>query len=144
MGRVTPPRSWVKMLKDDTRAIFTSASHAQHVVDFLYDLEVTPPLKPTPLDRAIKRKLKPPGTSHEAMNQVPVHPWSGIMVLRAAVQTACRLSAEDLPVAALQVGPRRTPRMSIRSPRAAWFDQLHSRHGLPLLSGRFQMRDSRG
>ncbi len=29
---------------------------------------------------------------------LPVHPWSGIMVLRAVDQTACRLSAEDLPV----------------------------------------------
>jgi hypothetical protein len=39
-----------------------------------------------------------PETSHGAMNHLPVHPWSGIMVLRAADQPTCRLSAEDLPV----------------------------------------------
>jgi uncharacterized protein DUF736 len=49
----------------------------------------------------VQCKLKPrawkpvTGPCH---NHLPVHPWSGIMVLRAADQTACRLSAEDLPV----------------------------------------------
>jgi len=37
-------------------------------------------------------------TSHGAMKHLPVHPWSGIIVLRAADQTACRFSAADLPV----------------------------------------------
>jgi hypothetical protein len=41
-----------------------------------------------------------PEAGHGVMNHnhLPVHPWSGIMAGRAADQTACRLSAEDLPV----------------------------------------------
>jgi len=31
--------SWIKVLKDDRRAIFTAASHAQRAADFLHDLQ---------------------------------------------------------------------------------------------------------
>jgi antirestriction protein ArdC len=31
--------SWIKVLKDDKRAIFTSASHAQRAADFLHGLQ---------------------------------------------------------------------------------------------------------
>jgi len=31
--------SWIKVLKDDKRAIFTTASHAQHAADFLHSLQ---------------------------------------------------------------------------------------------------------
>jgi antirestriction protein ArdC len=31
--------SWLKVLKDDKRAIFTAASHAQKAVDFLHALQ---------------------------------------------------------------------------------------------------------
>jgi antirestriction protein ArdC len=31
--------SWIKVLKDDKRAIFTAASHAQRAADFLHDLQ---------------------------------------------------------------------------------------------------------
>ena len=31
--------SWLKVLKDDKRAIFTAASHAQRAVDFLHGLQ---------------------------------------------------------------------------------------------------------
>lgn len=31
--------SWIKVLKDDKRAIFSAASHAQRAVDFLHDLQ---------------------------------------------------------------------------------------------------------
>lgn len=34
--------SWIKMLKDDRRAIFTAASHAQRASDFLHGLQVSP------------------------------------------------------------------------------------------------------
>jgi len=30
--------SWIKILNDDKRAIFTAASHAQRAVDFLHDV----------------------------------------------------------------------------------------------------------
>jgi len=33
--------SWVKVLKDDKRAIFTAASHAQRAADFLHSLQTT-------------------------------------------------------------------------------------------------------
>ena len=33
--------NWLKVLKDDNRAIFTAASHAQRAVDFLYGLQAT-------------------------------------------------------------------------------------------------------
>ena len=33
--------NWLKVLKDDSRAIFTAASHAQRAVDFLYGLQAT-------------------------------------------------------------------------------------------------------
>jgi antirestriction protein ArdC len=37
----TPPisRSWLKVLKDDKRAIFTAASHAQKAADYLHGLQ---------------------------------------------------------------------------------------------------------
>jgi antirestriction protein ArdC len=31
--------SWIKVLKEDKRAIFTAASHAQRAADFLHDLQ---------------------------------------------------------------------------------------------------------
>ena len=31
--------SWIKVLKNDKRAIFTAASHAQRAVDFLHGLQ---------------------------------------------------------------------------------------------------------
>jgi antirestriction protein ArdC len=31
--------SWIKVLKDDKRAIFTAASHAQRAADFLHSLQ---------------------------------------------------------------------------------------------------------
>ena len=31
--------SWIKVLKNDKRAIFTAASHAQRAADFLHDLQ---------------------------------------------------------------------------------------------------------
>ena len=34
--------SWIKVLKNDTRAIFTAASHAQRAVDFLHGLQEAP------------------------------------------------------------------------------------------------------
>lgn len=42
--------SWIAVLKDDKRAIFTAASHAQRAADFLHGLQPAPepPLEPTP------------------------------------------------------------------------------------------------
>jgi antirestriction protein ArdC len=39
--RQTPARfaSWIKVLKEDKRAIFTAASHAQRAADFLHGLQ---------------------------------------------------------------------------------------------------------
>ena len=34
--------SWLKVLKDDKRAIFTAAAHAQRAVDFLLGLQESP------------------------------------------------------------------------------------------------------
>ena len=34
--------SWLKVLKNDKRAIFTAASHAQKAADFLHSLQPTP------------------------------------------------------------------------------------------------------
>ena len=34
--------SWLKVLKDDKRAVFTAASHAQRAADFLHDLQPKP------------------------------------------------------------------------------------------------------
>jgi antirestriction protein ArdC len=31
--------SWIKVLKNDKRATFSAASHAQHAADFLHDLQ---------------------------------------------------------------------------------------------------------
>jgi antirestriction protein ArdC len=33
--------SWIKVLKDDKRAIFSAASHAQRAADFLHGLQTT-------------------------------------------------------------------------------------------------------
>jgi antirestriction protein ArdC len=33
--------SWIKVLKDDKRAIFTAASHAQRAADFLHGLQIS-------------------------------------------------------------------------------------------------------
>ena len=33
--------SWIKVLKDDKRAIFTAASHAQRAADFLHGLQTS-------------------------------------------------------------------------------------------------------
>ena len=38
-------RSWLKVLKDDKRAIFTAASHAQRAADYLHALQ---PSRPEP------------------------------------------------------------------------------------------------
>jgi antirestriction protein ArdC len=35
-------QSWFKVLKDDKRAIFTAASHAQQAADYLHQLQVDP------------------------------------------------------------------------------------------------------
>ncbi|MEG4917667.1 zincin-like metallopeptidase domain-containing protein [Microcoleus sp. B7-D4] len=41
-------QSWLKVLKEDKRAIFTASSHAQRAVDFLHDLQKpSPALMPT-------------------------------------------------------------------------------------------------
>jgi len=47
--------SWIKVLKDDRRAIFSAASHAQRAADFLHSLqkaerEQEPLLSPPPHD----------------------------------------------------------------------------------------------
>jgi antirestriction protein ArdC len=34
--------SWLKVLKEDKRAIFTAAAHAQHAADFLHALQPAP------------------------------------------------------------------------------------------------------
>ena len=34
--------SWLKVLKNDKRAVFTAASHAQRAADFLHDLQPKP------------------------------------------------------------------------------------------------------
>jgi antirestriction protein ArdC len=34
--------SWIKVLKDDKRAIFTAASHAQRAADYLHELQASP------------------------------------------------------------------------------------------------------
>ena len=40
--------SWIKVLKDDKRAIFTAAaSHAQRAADFLHGLQATAPAQAT-------------------------------------------------------------------------------------------------
>ncbi len=38
--------SWIKVLKDDKRAIFTAAAHAQRGVNFLHDLQPQPDVMP--------------------------------------------------------------------------------------------------
>jgi antirestriction protein ArdC len=40
--------SWIKVLKDDKRAIFTAASHAQRAADFLHGLQNTVFEQPMP------------------------------------------------------------------------------------------------
>jgi antirestriction protein ArdC len=35
--------AWLKVLKDDKRAIFTAASHAQRAATFLHELQPSPP-----------------------------------------------------------------------------------------------------
>lgn len=37
--------SWLKVLKNDRRAIFTAASHAQRAVDFLHGLRNAAPIQ---------------------------------------------------------------------------------------------------
>lgn len=49
---------WLKALKDDKRAIFTAASHAQKAADFLHGLQPEAEAQPTP------RRLR--GRRHEA------------------------------------------------------------------------------
>ena len=38
--------SWIKILKDDKRAIFTAASHAQRAADFLHGLQTATAMQP--------------------------------------------------------------------------------------------------
>lgn len=38
--------SWLKVLKEDKRAIFTAAAHAQRAADFLHTLQPQPELSP--------------------------------------------------------------------------------------------------
>ena len=40
--------SWLKVLKDDKRAIFSAASYASKAVDFLHDLQPKAAEEPTP------------------------------------------------------------------------------------------------
>jgi antirestriction protein ArdC len=42
--------SWIKVLKNDKRAIFTAASHAQRAADFLHSLQ-TVPVRDVPGDK---------------------------------------------------------------------------------------------
>lgn len=44
-------QSWLKVLKDDKRAIFTAASHAQRAADFLHGLQPAPAPESDPEDR---------------------------------------------------------------------------------------------
>jgi len=37
--------SWIKVLKDDKRAIFAAASHAQRAADFLHGLQIPLPVR---------------------------------------------------------------------------------------------------
>jgi antirestriction protein ArdC len=37
---------WIKVLKNDTRAIFAAASHAQHAADFLHGLQKSAKAEP--------------------------------------------------------------------------------------------------
>ncbi len=41
--------SWLKVLKEDKRAIFTAAAHAQRAADFLHGLQPQPDLRTTAL-----------------------------------------------------------------------------------------------
>jgi antirestriction protein ArdC len=43
-GRITPATfaNWLKVLKNDNRAVFTGASHAQRAVDYLHALQPSP------------------------------------------------------------------------------------------------------
>jgi antirestriction protein ArdC len=38
--------SWIKILKDDKRAIFTASSHAQRAADFLHVLQIAAAAQP--------------------------------------------------------------------------------------------------
>jgi hypothetical protein len=57
-------------------------------------------IKRSLIKRSMQAATPCPETGHGAVNHnhLPVHPWSEIVILRAIDQTACRLSAEDLPV----------------------------------------------
>jgi antirestriction protein ArdC len=37
--------SWIRVLNDDKRAIFTAASHAQRAAEFLHGLQATAPAR---------------------------------------------------------------------------------------------------
>jgi Zincin-like metallopeptidase len=54
--------SWIKVLKNDKRAIFTAASHAQRAVDFLHGLQEAPAVPlvenfPNPSQRQLVEQL---------------------------------------------------------------------------------------
>jgi antirestriction protein ArdC len=44
--------SWIKVLKDDKRAIFAAASHAQRAADFLHSLQKAERAQETPAQSA--------------------------------------------------------------------------------------------
>lgn len=47
---------WLKILKSDSRAIFTAAAQAQRAADFLHDLQPKPELKPVAPDPATRTR----------------------------------------------------------------------------------------
>ena len=55
--------SWIKVLKDDKRAIFTAASHAQRAADFLHGLQKSAPARRTPRERGVSWQSPTPSSS---------------------------------------------------------------------------------
>jgi antirestriction protein ArdC len=62
---------WLTVMKQDKRAIFTAASHAQRAADFLHGLQVRPQFRKPPSglhywQRMTKRPHRPPSTNSKA------------------------------------------------------------------------------
>ncbi len=52
--------TWLKVLKDDKRAIFSAAAHAQRAADFLHDLQPVPELEQQPQSQAVSAECPQP------------------------------------------------------------------------------------